>query len=91
MGHVVSVTYPGDLQVLQTALLILYGHKVAKDLTGMIEICQSVYDRYIGPSGHLLNHFLGIGPYCQYVDIAGEHARRILDRLIPGHLGVSHT
>src|SRR5690242_16015460 len=55
MAHVVSVANVGELDFADIAELLFESEKVGQCLAGMLEIAESIDDRYIRIAGHVFD------------------------------------
>ena len=84
-GHVVAIANVGDGCPLQSALLLVDGKEIGQRLAGVLVVGQGVDHRHGGVLGQRLQRALGKGAHYDDVDVAGEDASRIGDRLSDSH------
>src|SRR5690606_15465681 len=85
---VVAVTDPGNGLTGDRPLALLERHDVRDDLAGMALVGQAVDHRHGGVARKLHHTLVRVGADHDDVDVAGQHARRIGDRLSAPELQV---
>jgi len=80
-SDVVAVADVGEAEAGEVATALAQGEQVRQGLAGMVERRQRVDDRHLGSAGELGDRLVGARADHDRVDITGEDACRIADRL----------
>ncbi len=88
VGDVVTIAHPGQLHPLAAAEFFLNGQKVGKDLTGMVQIGQTIDHRNRGVPCQFRDLIVGEGSDHDTVQIAGEQPSDIRHALPHPHAQV---
>ena len=89
MGHVVAVANVAEIETSEMPLLLLDRDQIGDDLRWVVGIGEAVDHRHVGVFGESLHLSLLVGADEDAVDIARQHARRVLHRLAAADLQIA--
>jgi len=80
-GDVVAVADVGEAQPVELAEALAQGEQVGERLAGVVQRGERVDDRHLGPGRQLGDVLVGAGADHDRVEVAGEDAAGVADRL----------
>ena len=89
MGHVVAVANVAEIKPGKAAFLFFDGDEVGDDLRWVVGVGEAVDHRHVGIFGESLHLSLLVGADEDAVDVARQHARRVLHRLAATDLQIA--
>jgi endonuclease/exonuclease/phosphatase family metal-dependent hydrolase len=90
-GDVVAVADIGEAQAMQVAAALTQGEQVGQSLAGMVARSERVDHRHVGLGSQLGDRVVRAGADHDRIEIAGEDAPGVTDRLAAGELQLVPT